>query len=364
MSAGAVVDVSSFFVVSFMRRAMKSMPLVATACVVNERLPLGPLSAALQKRKRFDITASTGTPPGSGIRIDAASVRRNAAPSAGKAGAKPMEISGEKPVDVVAKAFLWLSARAVTPSAAVVRKRRRSIEAALLNYLTWNDLAGQEYHAESAFDGSPGLAAGDGALDHRLVDGDDVRAGVGGVELDVADDAAEGLAQRARAEALLAGGVPGDCDQGAASDLQVDAEALEVGARRAEHRRLRLDEDAREVGLGEVVEHDDRFEARDELRRHAVAKEVVVFEVVAEMERQLLAHFARRGDDDDRLHRRDVLPDCGAAEHGLIQLLERAAGDEEDAEGVDAVRAAADVELDVLVLHQRQQRLLRDDAAY
>ena len=81
------------------------------------------------------------------------------------------------------------------------------------------------------------LAAGDRLLDHGFVDREHARAGVGGIEFETADDAAEGLAQRAGAEALLARGVPGDGDQRAARDLQVDAEALEVRARRAEDRR-------------------------------------------------------------------------------------------------------------------------------
>src|SRR2546423_1637648 len=61
---------------------------------------------------------------------------------------------------------------------------------------------------------------------------------------------------------------------------------------------------------------------------------------------------------------RDGLADRGATQHRLVELLERAAGDEEDARGVDRVRPAVDVELDVLVLHQREQRFLRHDAAH
>src|SRR5436305_1619084 len=151
------------------------------------------------------------------------------------------------------------------------------------------------------------LAAGDRLLDHGFVDGDDMRSGVGGIELEAADDAPEGLAQRARAEALLARRVPGDGDQCAARDLQVDAESLEVGARGAEDRRLRLYENARQIGLAEVVEDDDRFESGDELRRHAVAEQVVVLQVVPKMERQLFTYFARGRNDHDRLHRSDVL---------------------------------------------------------
>src|SRR3954454_21063032 len=142
------------------------------------------------------------------------------------------------------------------------------------------------------------LAAGDRLLDHGFVDRDDVRAGVGGIELEAADDAPEGLAQRARAEALLARGIPGDGDQCTARDLQVDAESLEVRARGAEDRRLRLDKNARQIGLAEIVENHDRFKTRYELRRHAVAEQVVVLQVVPKMERQLLAYFARGRDND------------------------------------------------------------------
>src|SRR5437763_895596 len=61
-----------------------------------------------------------------------------------------------------------------------------------------------------------------------------------GVELQAADDAAESLAQRAGAEALLARRFPGDGDERAAGDLEVDAESREVVARRPEDRSLRL----------------------------------------------------------------------------------------------------------------------------
>src|SRR5438128_181239 len=88
------------------------------------------------------------------------------------------------------------------------------------------------------------LARGDGLLDHVLVDGEDACAGVGGIELQMADHAAEGFAERAGAEALLPRGVPGDGDQRAASDLQIDAEALEERARGAEDRSFRLHENA------------------------------------------------------------------------------------------------------------------------
>ena len=111
--------------------------------------------------------------------------------------------------------------------------------------------------------------------------------------------------------------------------------------------------DAREIAFAEVVQYHDRLETRDELRRHPVAKEIVVFDVVAKMERQLFAHFAGGGDDHDRLHRLDVLPDHRAAQHVVVQLLERAAGDEEDVRRVDRHRFPIGLELDVLVLHQR-----------
>src|SRR3954447_5838289 len=122
------------------------------------------------------------------------------------------------------------------------------------------------------------LAASDRLLDHGFVHGDDVRAGVRGIELETADDAPEGLAKRARTEALLACGVPGDSDQCAARDLQVDTKPFKVRARRWEDRRLRLDEDARQIGFAEIIEHNDRFETGDELRRHAVAEQVVVLQ--------------------------------------------------------------------------------------
>src|SRR5437588_194259 len=86
----------------------------------------------------------------------------------------------------------------------------------------------------SSFAGRPRLPPRNGLLHHVLVDGDRAGAGGGGVELDVANHAPERLAQRAGAEALLVRGVPGDGDESAARDLQIDAEALEVGARSAE----------------------------------------------------------------------------------------------------------------------------------
>src|SRR5438270_3469803 len=122
-------------------------------------------------------------------------------------------------------------------------------------------------------------------LHHLLVDRDDAAA-FGGIELQAADDAAEGLAQGARAEAFLARGFPGDGDERAAGDLEIDAEAREVIARRPEDRAFRLVKDAREIAFAEVVQHHDRLETRDELRRHPVAKEIIVFDVVAKMERQ------------------------------------------------------------------------------
>src|SRR3954453_17152584 len=104
------------------------------------------------------------------------------------------------------------------------------------------------------------FAAGDRLLDHSFVHGDDVRAGMRGIELETADDAPEGLAKRARAEAFLACGVPSDGDQCAARDLQVDTKPLKVRARSPKDRRLRLDENPRQIGFAEVIEHNDRFE--------------------------------------------------------------------------------------------------------
>src|SRR5437763_7974107 len=133
-------------------------------------------------------------------------------------------------------------------------------------------------------------AMADNGAHHLLIDRQSLPGGVG-LELKAADDAAEGLAERAGAEAFLVRGFPRDRDEGAAGDLEVDAEAREVVARRPEDRALRLDEDPRQVGLGQVIQHDDRLEARDELRRHAVAKEVVVLQIIAQVERQLLAYL-------------------------------------------------------------------------
>src|SRR6185436_3923206 len=113
------------------------------------------------------------------------------------------------------------------------------------------------------------LPGGNRALHHLLVDRQ--RAAGGGLELESADDAAIRFAQRARAEALLPRRVPRDGDQRAARDLQIDIETPEVFARSPEDRGVRLDEDPREVSLGEVIEHHDRLETRDELRRHPVA---------------------------------------------------------------------------------------------
>src|SRR5436305_5536789 len=155
-------------------------------------------------------------------------------------------------------------------------------------------------------------AMADYGAHHLLIDRQSLLRTVG-LELQAADDAAEGLAERTGAEAFLARGFPRDRNEGAARDLEVDAETREVVARRPEDRALRLDEDPREIALGEVIQHDDRLEPRDELRRHPVAKEVVVLQVLAQMERQLLAHLARRRDDDHRLHRLRVLADRGGA---------------------------------------------------
>src|SRR5215212_1359338 len=91
------------------------------------------------------------------------------------------------------------------------------------------------------------VSARNGLSHHLFVDGD--HPPLGRIELQAADDAAVRLAQGAGAEALLAGGVPGDGDERAARDLQVDAERGEVVARGAENRRVRLDEDAGQVTL-------------------------------------------------------------------------------------------------------------------
>src|SRR5579859_1651750 len=122
----------------------------------------------------------------------------------------------------------------------------------------------------------PRLASGDRLFDHVLIDGDRAGAATAGIELQIANHAAERLTQSAGAEALLPRGIPGDGDQRAAGDLQVDAEALEIGARSAKNRRIRLDKNSRQVGLAEIVQDDNRFESRYELRRHAVAKEIFV----------------------------------------------------------------------------------------
>src|ERR1041384_8029247 len=84
--------------------------------------------------------------------------------------------------------------------------------------------------SKNPFLGSPMFAPApvprrDGALHHLLVDRQ--RAGGGGIEFEAADDTPVDLAQRARAEALLLRRIPGDRNQRAARDLQVDAEALE-----------------------------------------------------------------------------------------------------------------------------------------
>src|SRR5688500_13415726 len=100
----------------------------------------------------------------------------------------------------------------------------------------------------SSFGGSsfPGVSARDRSADHLLVDGDDglaVFCGGSRVEFEAADHAPENLAQRAGAEAFLTRGIPGDVDECAAGDLQVNAEAFEVIARRPEDRAFRLHED-------------------------------------------------------------------------------------------------------------------------
>src|SRR5947199_5476559 len=75
-------------------------------------------------------------------------------------------------------------------------------------------------------------------LHHVFINGDDAGAAVDGIELQIANHAPERFAQGAGAEALLLRRVPGDGDQRATGDLQVDAEALEVGARGAEDRSV------------------------------------------------------------------------------------------------------------------------------
>src|SRR5574341_436898 len=113
----------------------------------------------------------------------------------------------------------------------------------------------------SSFYGRSLLSAGDGVPHHLLVDRDHaLRVGCR-IELEVADHPTIGLVQRAGAETLLARGVPGDGDERAARDLQIDTESFEVLARGAEDRRLRLDENARQIALAQIVEHHDRLEA-------------------------------------------------------------------------------------------------------
>src|SRR5581483_1740460 len=85
------------------------------------------------------------------------------------------------------------------------------------------------------------LAPADRLLHHVLVDGDRAASGRRGIELEIANHAPVCLAQSAGAEAFLARGVPGDGDERAARDLQVDAEALKVRARCAKDRLLGLD---------------------------------------------------------------------------------------------------------------------------
>src|SRR5438132_5733427 len=126
-----------------------------------------------------------------------------------------------------------------------------------------------------SFPGCSRISAGKGALHHVLVDGDDAAA-IGRIELQTANHAPECLAQGAGAEAFLASGVPGDGDQRRTRDLQVDSEALEIRPGGAEDRAVGLHEDARQIRLRQIVEDDDRLEARDELRRHSVAEEILV----------------------------------------------------------------------------------------
>src|SRR2546428_5513274 len=147
-------------------------------------------------------------------------------------------------------------------------------------------------HSTSSSACRPCLPPSNSLLDHVLIDGDDAGAARGRVEFEIANHAPERLAQCASAEAFLAGGVPGDGDERAARDLQIDPELLKVSARGAKDGSVGLDENFRQVRLGEVVEDNNRFEARDELRRHAVTKEILIFQIVPQMKRQLLTHFA------------------------------------------------------------------------
>src|SRR3954453_18299745 len=103
-------------------------------------------------------------------------MRRVDAPLAGSAGAKPIDISGENDDVFAAKTSFRVSANAVTPIAVVVRKRRRSISTILLRCV--NSLQSRVYHVSGAFRRRSGLAAGNRAFNHLLVDGEDARAAV------------------------------------------------------------------------------------------------------------------------------------------------------------------------------------------
>src|SRR5205085_11801912 len=103
-------------------------------------------------------------------------------------------------------------------------------------------------HAPCLMPHAPHSSFADRLLHHLLIDRHDATA-FGRIVFELANDATERLAQGARAEALLPRGIPGDGDERTARDLQIDAEAREVIARRAEDRALRLMEDAGEIGF-------------------------------------------------------------------------------------------------------------------
>src|SRR5438477_13017746 len=94
-------------------------------------------------------------------------------------------------------------------------------------------------HASCPMPHAPHSSFADRLLHHLLIDRHDSSA-LGRIVFELANDATERLAQGARAEALLPRGIPGDGDERTARNLQIDAEAREVIARRAEDRPLRL----------------------------------------------------------------------------------------------------------------------------
>ena len=113
------------------------------------------------------------------------------------------------------------------------------------------------------------------------------------VELVGADHPPEDLLEGARAEARLARRFLGDAAGRRLGELELEAQALEVGLRSAEGPSPAPSTKIRSSSSSpRLLEQHHRVEAREELRAHAVLEEVLVLQPVAQRELQLLAHPA------------------------------------------------------------------------